>query len=90
MATIKPMDCDEVMAASRQTGAIVTAEDHSIIGGLGGAVAECLAACHPCPVEFVGVKDQFGKSGEHDELPALFGLDPPAIAAAALRVHERK
>ncbi len=90
MATIKPLDNAEVIAAARETGAIVTAEDHSIIGGLGGAVAECLAAHQPALVEFVGIKDEFGKSGEHDELPALFGIDAAGVVAACKRAIARK
>jgi len=82
MATIKPLDRDAVIAAARETKGIVTAEDHNIIGGLGGAVAECLAEHHPAKVRFVGVKDRFGKSGEHTELPALFGIAADDVAAA--------
>lgn len=82
MASIKPIDAAEVMAAARETKGIVSAEDHNVFGGLGSAVAECLVQNQPAPMRFVGVKDQFGKSGEHDELPALFGIDAPAIAAA--------
>ncbi len=90
MATIKPLDVEEVVDAANDTGAIVTAEDHSVIGGLGGAVAECLALHRPTPVEFIGVQDSFGKSGEHDELPALFEIDANAIAKACRRVIKRK
>ncbi|MBV1901679.1 MAG: hypothetical protein KUG56_08405 [Kordiimonadaceae bacterium] len=82
MATIKPIDVAEVVAAARDTKGIVSAEDHNIYGGLGSAVAECLAQNHPAPMRFVGVKDSFGKSGEHDELPALFGIDAAGIIAA--------
>src|ERR1700761_6683708 len=64
MATIKPIDTALVARCARETGAIVTAEDHNILGGLGGAVAETLAGSVPCPMEFVGVKDVFGASGE--------------------------
>jgi transketolase len=90
MATIKPIDAALLEKCSRETGAIVTAEDHNIHGGLGGAVAESLAASHPCPIEFVGVRDTFGASGEPEELATLFGIDAPAIAAAARRVLVRK
>lgn len=82
MATIKPIDVAEVVAAARETGGIVTAEDHNIFGGLGSAVAECTAQNHPAKIKFVGVNDTFGKSGEHDELPALFGIDTRAIYLA--------
>src|SRR5204863_437526 len=72
------------------TGAFVTAEDHNIVGGLGGAVAEALARTVPTPVEFVGVRDLFGESGEPDELAAKYGLTAPAIAEAARRAVVRK
>jgi transketolase len=90
MATIKPIDSDLIARCARQTGAIVTAEDHNIHGGLGGAVAEALAATHPCPVEFVGVRDVFGASGEPEELAQHYEIAAPHIAAAARRVLARK
>jgi transketolase len=90
MATIKPIDRELLARCARETGAIVTAEDHNIYGGLGGAVAEALAQSHPCPIEFVGVRDTFGASGEPEELAAHFGLDAPHIAEAARRVLLRK
>lgn len=82
MATIKPIDEAEVVAAAKETRGIVSAEDHNVIGGLGSAVAEVLAKNHPAAMRFVGVNDRFGKSGEHDELPALFGIDSAAIVSA--------
>ncbi len=82
LSTIKPIDVDEVVAAARETSGIVTAEDHNIMGGMGSAVAECLAEHHPARVKFIGIKDVFGKSGEHDELPAMFGIDADSVAAA--------
>ncbi len=90
MPTIKPIDTDLIAACARETGAIVTAEDHNIHGGLGGAVAEALAATVPCPVEFVGVKDTFGASGEPEELAHAYGIAAPFIAAAARKVLKRK
>ena len=90
MATIKPIDAELLARCARETGAIVTAEDHNILGGLGGAVAEALAATTPCPIEFVGVKDEFGASGEPDELAEHFGLSAPHIAEAAKRAIARK
>ena len=90
MATIKPIDAALLEKCSRETGAVVTAEDHNIHGGLGGAVAESLAATHPCPIEFVGVRDTFGASGEPEELATLFGIAAPNIAEAARRVIARK
>ena len=90
MATIKPIDTELVARCARETGAIVTAEDHNIHGGLGGAVSEALAATHPCPIEFVGVKDVFGASGEPEELAHHYEIAAPHIAAAAKRVLKRK
>ncbi|HEX4302013.1 MAG TPA: transketolase C-terminal domain-containing protein [Rhizomicrobium sp.] len=90
MATIKPIDSALLMQCAAETGAFVTAEDHNIYGGLGSAVAESLAANLPCPIEFVGVKDVFGASGEPDELAEQFGLTAPHIAAAARAVLTRK
>jgi transketolase len=90
MATIKPIDTALLSACALETGAIVTAEDHNIHGGLGGAVAEALAQSRPCPMEFVGVKDSFGASGEPEELAHHFGISAPFIADAARRVIARK
>ena len=73
-----------------QTGAVVTAEEHSIIGGLGGAVAECLAEGCPVPMRRVGVRDTFGRSGPAKELLGLFGLDAKAIAEAVREVIKLK
>ena len=81
--TIKPLDQDLVVAEAQKTGAIVTCEEHSIIGGLGGAVAECLSAKCPTPVLRVGVEDVFGRSGPAKELVSYFGLDAAAIVAKA-------
>ncbi len=90
MATIKPIDAKLLARCARETGAIVTAEDHNIHGGLGGAVAEALAASQPVPIEFVGVKDTFGASGEPEELAHHFGISAPFIAEAARRAIARK
>jgi transketolase len=90
MATIKPIDTALLSICSLETGAIVTAEDHNIHGGLGGAVAEALAQTRPCPIEFVGVRDIFGASGEPEELAHHFGISAPFIADAARRVIARK
>jgi transketolase len=90
MATIKPIDSDLLEKCSRETGAMVTAEDHNIHGGLGGAVAESLAGTRPCPIEFVGVRDTFGASGEPEELATLFEIAAPHIADAAKRAVARK
>ena len=90
MSTIKPIDAKLLSACAVETGAMVTAEDHNIHGGLGGAVAEALAQTTPCPVEFVGVKDTFGTSGEPEELAHHFGISAPFIADAARRAIARK
>src|SRR5262249_25462017 len=90
MATIKPIDSELLARCAEETGCIVTAEDHNIHGGLGGAVAEALAATHPCPIEFVGVRDTFGASGEPEELAVMFGISASHIADAARRAIARK
>lgn len=90
MATIKPIDTQLLKRCARETGAIVTAEDHNIYGGLGGAVAEALAQTRPCPIEFVGVRDVFGASGEPEELAVLYGLGAGSIVKAAQKVIGRK
>jgi len=88
--TIKPFDYQTITDAARHCGAIVTAEEHQIYGGLGGAVAEVTAKNFPVPIEFVGIKDTFGSSGEPDELMEKFGLTWREIYASALVAIERK
>jgi len=83
MHTIKPIDVDAVVKASRETGAIVTAEEHNILGGLGGAVAEVLTEHAPCIQRRVGVKDIFGQSGKPEALLVLYNLMPEDIVKAA-------
>ncbi len=78
--TIKPLDEEIVIAAAKKTGKIFTVEEHSIIGGLGSAVAECLAENHPTKVTRIGVNDVFGESGPALELIAKYGLDAKSIA----------
>jgi len=90
MATIKPIDSELLARCAEETGCIVTAEDHNIHGGLGGAVAESLAATCPCPIEFIGVRDVFGASGEPEELAVVFGIGSAHIAKAAQRAIARK
>lgn len=79
MATIKPLDAETVINCAKKTGAVVTAEEHNIIGGLGSAVCEVLSQSVPVPVLRVGVDDVFGKSGPAQELLHLFGLDAENI-----------
>ena len=90
MPTIKPIDAALLARCAEETGAIVTAEDHNIHGGLGGAAAEALAQSCPVPIEFVGLSDRFGESGEPGELAEHCGIGASAIAAAARRVLKRK
>jgi len=90
ISTIKPIDVDLIIRCAAETGAIVAAEDHNIYGGLGGAICEALAQHLPCPVEFVGVRDEFGESGEPDELAEKYRLTGHHIAEAARRVCARK
>ena len=90
MSTIKPIDRDLLVECANVTGAFVTAEDHNVIGGLGGAVSECLAKFSPCPIEFIGVNDSFGESGEPDELAEKYGLSAGHISDAGKRVLLRK
>lgn len=88
--TIKPLDIFAVVEAARKCGAVVTAEEHSIIGGLGSAVAETLAEHYPVPLHRVGVRDTFGESGKPDELLAHFGLTATDIEEAARKVIAKK
>jgi transketolase len=90
LGTVKPLDIDLVLRAARETGAVVTAEEHSVIGGLGGAVCEALAEGCPVPVERVGLRDQFGQSGSAGELLAYYGLTAAHLVEAAERVLKRK
>ncbi len=87
--SVKPLDERAIVASARKTGRVVVAEEHSVHGGLGSAVAEALARTCPTPVEFVGMRDAFGKSGEFEELMAYFGLDAEAIVEAVKKVMAR-
>jgi len=90
MHTIKPLDRELLLKAAKETGAIVTAEDHQITGGLGGAVAELLAQTIPTAQEFVAVRDSFGESGPGYDLMAKYGIDSKAIVKAVHTVLKRK
>lgn len=81
--TIKPIDAELITACAKETGAIVTAEEHSVIGGLGSAVADVVCGACPVPVLRVGVEDTYGRSGKVPELLQLYGLTADAIAAKA-------
>ena len=88
--TIKPLDEAAVVAAARACGAVVTVEEHQVHGGMGSAVAETLAAKAPVPIEFIGVQDQFGQSGDPAELIEHYGMGTSAIKAAVRRAYARK
>jgi transketolase len=88
--TIKPMDEDAIVAAARACGAVVTVEEHQVHGGMGSAVAETLAAKAPTPIEFVGVQDRFGQSGDPTELIEYYGMGTAAIKDAVRRAYARK
>jgi len=88
--TIKPIDRDTIVTSAKETHAIVTAEEHTIIGGLGSAVSEVLAEEFPVPIEFIGVKDRFGESGSPEKLFEVFELTADDIVKAAKRAIERK
>jgi transketolase len=87
--TIKPLDKPLLASLAAQYKALVTCENHSIIGGLGGAVAEACAAAHPRPIEFVGVADCFGETGSQAYLEEKFGLDVKAVIQAVRRAQAR-
>lgn len=90
MSTIKPLDADAVIAAAKHSGAIVTAEEHSIIGGLGGAVAEVLSESSPVPLVRIGVKDTFGSSGDQEGLLKHYCISADDIVAAVKEVIRKK
>ena len=90
MHTLKPLDGDLIDSLASQCGAIVTAEDHNVIGGLGGAVAEHLVTNKYAPLEMVGVADRFGESGQSDEMLEVMGLNSKYIEQAAQRAIARK
>jgi transketolase len=90
LGTVKPLDRELVIQAARETGAIVTAEEHSVVGGLGGAVAEVLGEECPTIMKRVGVSDRFGTSGKSDELLKYFGLNPEALVEAGRELVSRK
>ena len=90
MATLKPLDEAAVIQAAEQTGAIVCAEEHNVIGGLGSAVARTLARHCPVPMEQVGIEDRFGQSGTWTALLDEYGLTAESVVAASKRVVARK
>lgn len=90
MHTVKPIDSEAIAESARKTGAVVTVEEHSILNGLGSAVAETLCEKYPVPLRRVGTKDVFGLSGTMDELIDYFGLRAEPIAATALEAIQAK
>ncbi len=88
--TIKPLDQELLLAAAKETGAIVTSEEHNVIGGLGAAVAEFLSENCPVPVIRHGVNDQFGRSGKADQVLAAYGLTPEVLADKARQAIAKK
>lgn len=88
--TIKPIDKEIIITAAKQTGAIVTAEEHQIIGGLGSAVSEVTSQNYPVPMEFIGMNDCFGESGEPNELLIKYQMKSINIIDAVIKVIKRK
>lgn len=90
VSTIKPLDEKGILDAVNQTKAVVTVEDHQIMGGLGGAIAELLSRNNPAPMEFIGLQDTFAESGTPKELLEKYKMDAPAIIQATKKVISRK
>jgi transketolase len=88
--TVKPMDTAAIVDAGKSCGAVVTVEEHQKHGGMGSRVAEILAQHHPVPIEFIGVEDRFGQSGDPVELIEYYGMGTPSIKEAARRAYARK
>ena len=89
LSTIKPLDEKAIIALAKKATRIVTVEEHQIAGGMGSAVAECLAKHFPVPIEFIGVSDQFGQSGTQDELITYYGMDTKSIIKAINKILKR-
>jgi transketolase len=88
--TIKPIDAAEIIDAAKETGAIVTAEEHTLMGGLSSAVSEVVVRNNPIPMEFIAIQDRFGQSGSPAELLQEYGLNPEHIVAAVEKAIKRK
>ena len=88
--SIKPLDEKTIEQAARECGAVVTCEEHQVMGGMGSAVAEFLAVTYPVPMECIGMHNSFGESGEPAELIKKYKMDAEAIAAAVKKVIKRK
>ena len=90
MATIKPLDREAVLCAARETGAVMTIEDHTVMGGLGSAVAEVVVQNQPVPMELVGIQDRFGESGDPELLYRDHGMDVDSIVEKSKALVQRK
>jgi transketolase len=90
MSTVKPLDSDMVISCAKETGAIVTAENHSIYGGLGSAVAEAIVENYPVPMQRIGIGDLLGEAGKNSELLEKYGMSAEHIAEAVREVIRRK
>ena len=90
LGTVKPIDKEAVVALAKEAGALVTVEEHQVACGVGSAVAEVLVQHRPVPIEFVGVRDTFGQSGEPNELIEHYGMGVSHIKDAVKRVIGRK
>ena len=90
MHTIKPIDKKAIITAAKETGVIVTVEEHQVLGGLGSAVSEVVSQNHPVPMRFIGMQDKFGESGKAVDLLEKYGLTDKAIADAARTLLKKK
>ena len=88
--TIKPLDANLVIDLAKKTNCVITAEDHNVIGGLGGAVAEVLSQNYPCIMKMIGLQDKYGESGKPDELYKKYGLDAESIAEEVMRFAKKR
>jgi len=88
--SIKPLDEETIEKTARECGAVVTVEEHQVMGGVGSAIAEALARTYPVPIEFIGMQNSFGESGEPDQLLKKYRMDTDAIVDAVKRVVKRK
>jgi len=90
LSTIKPLDEEAVISLAKESGCIVSVEEHQVAGGMGSAVAECLTQNYPIPMQFIGVHDQFGQSGKPEELLRYYGMDVSSIKKAVKKVLSMK
>jgi transketolase len=88
--TVKPLDENKILEVAKKCGAVVTVEEHQVMGGLGGAVAELLSRKLPTPIEFIGMQNVFGESGAPNELIEKYGMGVKDIVAAAKKVIKRR